>query len=282
MHDETEDIDAVVAKLDGFDSKKRCGLQGTLHRFSAIYDRADERIAGRALRFGRPGYLQLASVVDVICRHDASVLFVSPPGLGKTICLREFSRILADFMDRRVVAVVVDAAIEIDRSPHSSIGLFARRIPVNEPQKLFRFMLEAVENHSPDVLVIEEISTLTEAKAAASIRERGVRLVASAHGTGLASLMDNPQLQTLVDGLETVIVGDRTQQDLGLGRKVLRQRETVTLFDIVIGLQDRLRWVIHHDVARSVDDMMSGGRTFAECRERDPSSGAVHTSLLPV
>ena len=201
-----EDLAAVVARLGQFGGDNRAGIERTLHRISAIRNRQGD-VVGLTCRVGRAVFGTVAMVRDLL-DGGQSLLLMGRPGVGKTTALREIARVLADELERRVV--VIDTSNEIAGDgdiPHPAIGR-ARRMQVARPELQHQTMIEAVENHMPEVIVIDEIGTELEAQAARTIAERGVVLVATAHGNALANLIKNPTLSDLVGGIQAVTLGD--------------------------------------------------------------------------
>src|SRR5512143_2767272 len=195
------------------------------------------------------------------------------PGVGKTTMLREVARVLADDARKRVI--VVDTSNEIAGDgdiPHPGIG-HSRRMQVATPAKQHAVMIEAVENHMPEVIVIDEIGTELEAQAARTIAERGVQLVGTAHGNTLDNLMLNPTLSDLIGGIQSVTLGDEEARRRRTQKSVLERKAPPT-FDVVIEIQDREKLIVHHDVAMSVDNLLRGRSVETELRHRD-ESGAV-------
>lgn len=201
-----DDLDATVARLGCFGADNRAGIERTLHRISAIRNRRGD-VVGLTCRIGRAVFGTVAMVRDLLDSGD-SLLLMGRPGVGKTTALREIARVLADDLHKRVV--VIDTSNEIAGDgdiPHPAIGR-ARRMQVARPELQHQVMIEAVENHMPEVIVIDEIGTELEAQAARTIAERGVMLVATAHGNALANLIKNPTLSDLVGGIQSVTLGD--------------------------------------------------------------------------
>jgi stage III sporulation protein SpoIIIAA len=265
-----EEIEYVVTRIGEFDADNRAGIERTLHRISAIRNR-HRRIVGLTCRVGRAVYGTIDIIQDLISTGK-SVLLLGRPGVGKTTMLREAARILAE--DRRVV--IVDTSNEIAGDgdvPHPSIGR-ARRMQVREPILQHEVMIEAVENHNPEVIVIDEIGRELEAVAARTIAERGVQLVATAHGNSLENLLLNPTLSDLVGGIESVTLSDEEARRRRTQKTVLERRAAPT-FDVLIEIQDRERLALHHDVSAAVDAMLRGRAQPPELRYRD-ADGEVH------
>ncbi len=259
-----EDIDYVVSRIGEFDADNRAGIERTLHRISAIRNR-HRHIVGLTCRVGRAVYGTIDIIQDFIT-NGKSILLVGRPGVGKTTMLREAARILADEM--RVV--IVDTSNEIAGDgdvPHPAIGK-ARRMQVREPTLQHEVMIEAVENHNPEVIVIDEIGRELEAVAARTIAERGVQLIGTAHGNNLENLLLNPTLSDLIGGIESVTLSDEEARRRGTQKTVLERRAAPT-FDVLIEIQDRERLAVHHDVAAAVDAMLRGRPLLPELRSRD-------------
>jgi stage III sporulation protein SpoIIIAA len=249
------DLQAVIAQIGEFNADNRAGLEGTLHRISAIRNRAN-RIIGLTMRIGRAVSGTIDLIRDLV-EARANTLLLGRPGIGKTTRLREIARILADDLGRRVV--IVDTSNEIAGDgdiPHSAIG-GARRMQVPHPELQHAVMIEAVENHMPEVIVIDEIGTTAEALAARTIAERGVQLIGTAHGDTLHNLVLNPTLSDLVGGIQSVILGDEEAR-LRDSQKTVRERKAPPTFDAVVELIDRHQVIVHHDTAQAVDLLLQG------------------------
>jgi len=262
-----EDIDHVVERVGKFGKDNRAGIERTLHRISAIRNRSGE-VIGLTCRIGRAVYGTIDIIRDVV-ESGKSILMLGRPGVGKTTKLREVARILSDEFRKRVV--IVDTSNEIAGDgdiPHPGIG-HARRMQVVTPDLQHAVMIEAVENHMPEVIVIDEIGTEAEAFAARSIAERGVQLVATAHGNSLDNLMINPTLSDLVGGIQAVTLSDEEAKRRGTQKTVLERKAPPT-FDVLIEIMEMDKLAIHHDVASTVDKMLRGAPPRPEIRVRNP------------
>ena len=260
------DIAHVVGHIGAFGDDNRAGIERTLHRISAIRNRAG-KVVGLTCRIGRAVF----GTIDIVRDHvesGQSILLLGRPGVGKTTMLREVARVLADDLGKRVV--VVDTSNEIAGDgdiPHPGIG-DARRMQVRTPTEQHAVMIEAVENHMPEVIVIDEIGTELEAAAARTIAERGVQLVGTAHGNTLDNLMLNPTLSDLVGGIQTVTLGDEEARRRGTQKTVLERKAPPT-FDVVVEIVERDNVIVHRNVAETVDAILRGHMVPPEARWRD-------------
>ncbi len=265
-----EDIAHVVSRLSPFGADNRAGIEKTLHRISAIKNRTG-KIVGLTCRVGRAVYGTIDIILDVI-RSGKSICLLGRPGVGKTTMLRECARVLSE--DRKRV-VIVDTSNEIAGDgdiPHAGIG-HARRMPVADPALQHNVMIEAVENHMPQVIVIDEIGTEAESLAARTIAERGVQLIGTAHGQTLENLLMNPTLSDLMGGISAVTLSDEEARRRGT-RKTVLERKAPPTFDVLIEIQDRDRLAIHTNVSDVVDALLRGYTPQPEVRQRLPG-GAV-------
>ncbi len=266
-----EDIDAVTSKIPEFTHDNRSGIPGTLHRISAIRNRQG-KVIGLTCRVGRVVTGTIACIKD-FCLMGKSILFLGRPGVGKTTKLREISRLLADELGKRVI--VVDTSNEIAGDgdiPHPAIGS-ARRMQVRQPEYQKDIMIEAVENHTPEVIVVDEIGTEEEAQAARTIAERGVMLIATAHGNTLENLIKNPTLSDLVGGIQSVTLGD-DEAKRRASQKTVLEREKQPTFDIVIEIIDRNTLAVYKDTAEAVDYILRGWPIRPEIRKVDEGEDA--------
>jgi stage III sporulation protein SpoIIIAA len=258
------EIDYVDERTGEFDADNRAGIERTLHRISAIRNRR-VAVVGLTLRVGRAVYGTVDIIQDII-ESGKSVLILGRPGVGKTTLLREAARILAE--SKRVV--IVDTSNEIGGDgdvPHPAVGK-ARRMQVREPMLQHEVMIEAVENHNPEVIVIDEIGRELEAAAARTIAERGVQLIGTAHGQTLDNLLLNPTLSDLVGGIEAVTLSDEEARRRGTQKTVLERRAPPT-FDVLIEIINRNRFAVHQDIMVSVDALLRGYPLVPEVRMRD-------------
>ena len=261
-----DDINYITSRIQEFTSDNRSGIPGTLHRISAIRNRQG-KVIGLTCRIGRVVTGTIACIKD-ICMMNKSILFLGRPGVGKTTKLREISRLVADELGKRVV--IVDTSNEIagdGDTPHPAIG-HARRMQVTQPEFQKDIMIEAVENHTPEVIVVDEIGTEAEAQAARTIAERGVMLIATAHGNSLESLIKNPTLSDLVGGIQSVTLGDDEAKRRSSQKTVL-EREKQPTFDIVIEILDRNTLAVYKDTAEAVDYILRGWPIRPELRKVD-------------
>ncbi len=269
-----EEIKYVVERIGRFDADNRAGIARTLHRISAIRNRKRD-IVGITCRVGRAVYGTIAIIQDII-ESGQNILLLGRPGVGKTTMLREAARVLAE--KKRVI--IVDTSNEIGGDgdiPHPAVGR-ARRMQVEMPSLQHEVMIEAVENHNPEVIIIDEIGRELEAAAARTIAERGVQLIATAHGNTLENLLLNPTLSDLVGGIESVTLSDEEARRRGTQKTILERRAPPT-FDVLIEIQDRQRLLIHSNVAESVDALLRGRPLQAELRYRD-QNGRVRTEQV--
>ena len=261
-----EDIDFVVNHIGTFGKDNRAGIERTLHRISAIRNRTG-KVIGLTCRIGRAVYGTIDIIRDVV-ESGKSILMLGRPGRGKTTKLREVARVLSDEFGKRVV--IVDTSNEIAGDgdiPHPAIGR-ARRMQVASPELQHAVMIEAVENHMPEVIVIDEIGVEAEAFAARTIAERGVQLIGTAHGNSLENLLMNPTLSDLTGGIQAVTLSDEEAKRRGTQKTVLERKSPPT-FDVIIEIIEVDKLAIHHDVIQTVDRMLRGGQPRPEIRIRN-------------
>lgn len=260
-----EDLRHVESRIGAFGDDNRAGIERTLHRISAIRNRSGE-VVGLTCRIGRAVYGTIAIIADLV-ESGQSVLLLGRPGVGKTTMLRETARVLADELRKRVV--VVDTSNEIAGDgdiPHPAIGR-ARRMQVPTPTAQHGVMIEAVENHMPQVVVIDEIGTELEALAARTIAERGVQLIGTAHGNSLENLMLNPTLSDLIGGIQSVTLSDEEARRRGTQKSILERKAPPT-FNVMVEIVDRDEVIVHPEVASTVDALLRNAPVRSERRVR--------------
>jgi len=267
-----EEIQYVVARVGEFDEDNRAGIARTLHRIAAIRNRKGD-VVGLTCRVGRAVYGTISIIQDIV-ESGKSILLLGRPGVGKTTMLREAARVLAE--KKRVV--IVDTSNEIGGDgdiPHPAIGR-ARRMQVETPALQHEVMIEAVENHNPEVIVIDEIGRELEAVAARTIAERGVQLIGTAHGNTLGNLLMNPTLSDLVGGVESVTLSDEEARRRNTQKTILERRAPPT-FDVLVEIEARQRLIVHNSLAQSVDALLRGREPMqVERRYRGPD-GEIQT-----
>ena len=266
------DINYAVNRVGDFTSDNRAGIERTLHRISCVRNRKGE-IIGLTCRVGRSITGTIDLIRDII-ELKKSILLLGSPGVGKTTKLREIARVLADESNKRVI--VIDTSNEIAGDgdiPHHGIGR-ARRMQVASPELQHSVMIEAVENHTPEVIIIDEIGTELEAAAARTIAERGVQLIGTAHGNALENLLKNPTLSDLIGGIQTVTLGDEEAKRRGTQKTIL-ERASEPTFQIAIEILGHQRLAVHKDVAIAVDELLRGRALFPEIRKLDKQTGKV-------
>ncbi|MFM9106037.1 MAG: AAA family ATPase, partial [Chloroflexota bacterium] len=268
-----EDLAWVAERIGRFGDDNRAGIERTLHRISAIRNRTGQ-IVGLTCRIGRAVYGTIAIIRDLV-ESGESVLLLGRPGVGKTTMLRETARVLADELGKRVI--VVDTSNEIAGDgdiPHPAIGR-ARRMQVPTPTAQHGVMIEAVENHMPEVVVIDEIGTELEALAARTIAERGVQLIGTAHGNSLENLMMNPTLADLIGGIQSVTLSDEEARRRGTQKSILERKAPPT-FGVIVEIISRDEVAVHTEVAATVDAILRGHAPRLEVRAR---AGEVEISV---
>src|SRR5437870_5441247 len=270
-----EDLEFVATRVGSFGDDNRAGIERTLHRISAIRNRSAQ-IVGLTCRVGRAITGTIDIIKDMVI-GGKSILLLGRPGIGKTTMLRECARVLADEMKKRVI--IVDTSNEIGGDgdiPHPGIGR-SRRMQVRTPALQHAVMIEAVENHMPQVIVIDEIGTELEAAAARTIAERGVQLVATAHGNSLENLLVNPTLNDLLGGIQTVTLGDEEARRRG-SQKSVQERKAPPTFDVLVEIQERQQLVVHTPLDE-VADLALRGQFKPPQRRILPPDGSVVTQI---
>jgi len=272
-------IDDCIQRVGSFGGDNRAGIEQTLHRISAIRNRTG-KIIGLTCRVGRAVFGTIGMIRDLV-ETGQSILMLGRPGVGKTTALREIARVLADELNKRVV--IIDTSNEIAGDgdiAHPAIGR-ARRMQVSKPELQHQVMIEAVENHMPEVIVIDEIGTELEALAARTIAERGVQLVGTAHGNQIENLIKNPTLSDLVGGIQAVTLGDDEARRRGSQKTVLERKAPPT-FEIAVEMLERQRWVVHECVADTVDTLLRGRQPNPQTRTVDENGKVGITRQLAV
>lgn len=273
-----EDIEMMVGNVGAFNTDNRAGIERTLHRVSAIRNRTGD-ILGLTFRIGRAVVGTVEMIRDVI-ESGQNCLFLGPPGIGKTTLLRETARVLSDEAHKRVI--VVDTSNEIagdGNIPHPGIG-FARRMQVPTPEFQHQIMIEAVQNHMPEVIIVDEIGTEKETQAARTIAERGVQLLATAHGYNLGNLIKNPILSDLVGGVQHVILGDDEARNRGTHKTIL-ERKSLPTFDVLIEIKARDVFLVYNPVAVHVDAYLNDDPLTPETRTRHTGGDVTIESAPP-
>ncbi len=260
------DLQESMTNVGDFGGDNRAGIESTLHRISAIRNRRGD-VIGLTCRVGRAVFGTITMINDLV-ESGKSILMLGRPGVGKTTALREIARVLADDLGKRVV--IIDTSNEIAGDgdvPHPAIGR-ARRMQVAKPELQHQVMIEAVENHMPEVIVIDEISTELEALAARTIAERGVQLIGTAHGNYLENLMKNPTLSDLIGGIQSVTLGDDEARRRGSQKSILERKAPPT-FEVAVEMQERQKWTVHDEVANTVDMLLRGRQPNPQVRSVD-------------
>lgn len=250
-----QDLAYIIKRLGNFSGDNRAGIEKTLHRISSLRNRQGA-VVGLTCRIGRAIFGTVNIIRDLL-ESEKSILLLGRPGIGKTTAIREIARVLSDGLKKRVI--IIDTSNEIAGDgdlPHPSIGK-ARRMQVSNPQNQHQIMIEAVENHMPEIIIIDEIGTELEAEAARTIAERGVQLVGTAHGTTLENLTKNPTLTDLIGGIEYVTLGDEEAKRRGSSKMILERKASPT-FHIAIELHDVNTWIIHENLEQSIDSILQG------------------------
>ena len=271
------DLDSVIQRLGEFGDDNRAGIERTLHRISAIRNRKGQ-VVGITCRMGRAVFGTI-KIIEDLAFSGKNILLLGRPGVGKTTMLREMARVLSVDAKKRVV--IVDTSNEIAGDgdvPHPAIGR-ARRMQVATPAHQHSVMIEAVENHMPEAIIIDEMGTEQEAAAARTIAERGVQLIATAHGNTLDNLVMNPTLSDLLGGVQAVTLGDQEARYRGT-RKTVLERKAPPTFDVVVEIQDWERLAVHDDTAHVVDQWLRGYPVAPEVRWLD-EEGRINRSKEP-
>jgi stage III sporulation protein SpoIIIAA len=258
-----QDIDFVIKRISRFSNENRAGIERTLHRISCIRNR-QFLINGLTCRVGRAIFGSISVIRDLL-EYEKSILILGKPGVGKTTIIREIGRVLADEMEKRVIIIDTSNEIAGDSDiPHSGIGR-ARRMQVPNTDFQHQIMIEAVENHMPQVIIIDEIGTNLEVLAARTIAEKGVQLVGTTHGNSLENLIKNPPLADLIGGIQYVTLSDDEAKRRGTQKSIL-ERKGYPAFEIIIEINSSNSWTIHEDVKTSVDLLLRGNFGIKQLR----------------
>ena len=259
-----QDLDYITKRISKFSNENRAGIERTLHRISCIRNR-QFLVNGLSCRVGRAIFGTISVVRDLL-ESEKSILILGKPGIGKTTILREIARVLADEMEKRVIIIDTSNEIAGDSDiPHSGIGR-ARRMQVAKTELQHQVMIEAVENHTPQVIIIDEIGTELEVLAARTIAEKGVQLIGTTHGNCLENLIKNPPLVDLIGGIQYVTLSDDEAKKRGTQKSIL-ERKAYPAFEIILEINHQNSWTIHEDVKSSVDLFLRGNFTIGQTRQ---------------
>jgi len=259
-----QDLDYIIKRLGKFSDDNRAGIEKTLHRISSLRNRQGN-IIGLTCRIGRAVFGTVSIIRDLL-EDKKSIVLLGKPGVGKTTAIREIARVLSDGMKKRVI--IIDTSNEIAGDgdlPHPSIGK-ARRMQVSSSKNQHEIMIEAVENHMPEIIIIDEIGTELEAAAARTIAERGVQLIGTAHGSTLENLIKNPTITDLIGGIQYVTLGDEEAKRRGSAKSILERKAPPT-FDVAVEIHDTQTWTIHDNIEISVDLLLKGQEPFLQKRK---------------
>ena len=259
-----QDLDFITKQISKFSNENRAGIERTLHRISCIRNR-QFLIIGLTCRVGRAIFGTISGLRDLL-ELNKSILFLGKPGIGKTTIIREIGRILADEMEKRVI--IIDTSNEIAGDSdisHPAIGR-ARRMQVSKTEFQHKIMIEAVENHMPEVIIIDEIGTELEVLAAQTIAEKGVQLVGTTHGNCIENLVKNPSLSDLIGGIQYVTLSDEEAKRRGTNKSVL-ERKTYPTFEILVEINDLNFWTVHEDVKMDVDFLLQNEFLISQTRQ---------------
>ena len=258
-----QDLDYIIKRIGHFSNENRAGIERTLHRISCIRNR-QFLVTGLTCRIGRSIFGAISVIRDLL-ESDNSILILGKPGVGKTTIIREISRVLSDEIEKRVI--IIDTSNEIGGEsdiPHLAIGR-ARRMQVSKPELQHQVMIEAVENHMPQVIIIDEIGTNLEVLAARTIAEKGVQLIGTTHGNSLKNLIKNPPLSDLIGGIQYVTLSDYEAKRRKTQKTIL-ERKSAPTFDVVVEINHQNFWTIHEDVKTSIDLLLHGDKYFEQVR----------------
>ena len=263
-----QDIDYIIKRISKFSGDNRAGIERTLHRISCIRNR-QFLINGLTCRVGRAIFGTISIIRDLL-ESEKSILVLGKPGVGKTTIIREIARVLSDELEKRVVIVDTSNEIAGDSDvPHSGIGR-ARRMQVPKTDLQYKIMLEAIENHTPQVIIIDEIGTEVEALATRTIAEKGVQLIGTTHGNSLENLIKNPSLSDLIGGIQYVTISDEEAKRKGTQKSIL-ERKSYPTFQLAIEVNNISSWTIHENVANSVDLILRQDFHISQIRKKKKS-----------
>lgn len=273
-----QDLDYILKRLGKFSGDNRAGIEKTLHRISSLRNRQGS-VIGLTCRIGR-AFFGTVSIIRDLLENNKSILLLGRPGVGKTTAIREIARVLSDGMKKRVI--IIDTSNEIAGDgdlPHPSIGK-ARRMQVSSPINQHQVMIEAVENHMPEIIIIDEIGTELEAAAARTIAERGVQLVGTAHGNALENLIKNPTITDLIGGVQYVTLGDEEAKRRGSSKSILERKAPPT-FEVAVEIHDTKTWIIHENIEQSVDLLLQGQNLpLQERKLSSPGNNIIQCTLI--
>ena len=259
-----QDIDYITKRVGKFSNENRAGIERTLHRISCIRNR-QFLINGLTCRVGRTIFGTVSVIRDLL-ESEKSILILGRPGIGKTTIIREIARVFADEMEKRVIIIDTSNEIAGDSDiPHAGIGR-ARRMQVAKPELQHQVMIEAVENHMPQVIIVDEVSTELEVLSARTIAEKGVQLVVTTHGNCLENLIKNPLLVDLVGGIQYVTLSDEEAKRRGTQKSIL-ERKSYPAFEIIIEVNHQNSWTVYENVKDSIDLLLRRVSTIGQIRE---------------
>ena len=262
-----QDLDYLVKRISKFSNENRAGIERTLHRISCIRNR-QFLITGLTCRIGRALFGTISVIQDLL-QSERSILILGKPGVGKTTIIREISRILADEIEKRVI--IIDTSNEIagdSNISHFGIGR-ARRMQVPKPELQHQVMIEAIENHMPEVIIIDEIGTELEVLTTKTIAEKGVQLIGTTHGSYLTNLIKNSLLSDLIGGIQYVTLSDDEAKRRGTQKSIL-ERKAYPSFEIVVEIQDSNFWIIYENVKTSIDLLLRTNLNAQQLRKFTP------------
>ena len=260
-----QDIDYVIKRINKFNDKNRAGIERTLHRISCIRNR-QFLITGLTCRVGRAVFGTIGIIRDLL-ESEKSILILGKPGVGKTTIIREIARVLSDELEKRVIIVDTSNEIAGDSDiPHRGIGQ-ARRMQVPKTDLQYEVMLEAIENHMPEVIIIDEIGTEVEALAIRTVAEKGIQLIGTTHGNCLENLIKNPSLSDLIGGIQSVTISDEEAKRKGTQKSIL-ERKSYPTFQLAIEVNNISSWTVHENIVNSVDGILHKNFNISQIRRK--------------